>query len=157
MRGDGEGELWRAAADEEVEWLVNKGIVVPVNRNDYKGCNVLNSGWAFKMKCENGKPTRMRPRFVPKGCGQIDYVDVNPSQVTSPVARKASIMMLMSIAVNMNLHTRVIDISKAFFSGKLDEGEIVLSKLPPGPYRTDEKYATHGVDTLWMYKYAHLR
>ena len=154
LRGDGEGELWRAAADEEVEWLVNKGIVVPVNRNDYKGCNVLNSGWAFKMKCENGKPTRMRPRFVPKGCGQIDYVDVNPSQVTSPVARKASIMMLMSIAVNMNLHTRVIDISKAFFSGKLDEGEIVLSKLPPGPYRTDEKYATHGVDTLWLYKYA---
>ena len=106
------------------------------------------------MKCEDGQPKRMRPRFVPKGCGQILSLDVNPSQITSPVARKASIMMLFSAAVNMNMQTRTIDISKAFFSGKLDEGEVVLSKLPPGPYRTDPKYAIHGKNTLWLYVYA---
>jgi hypothetical protein len=154
MRTGGEGELWKEAADEEVNWLVDKGIVKPVNKQDYKGYNILNSGWAFKMKCEDGKPKRMRPRFVPKGCGQIVSMDVNPSQLTSPVARKASIMMLFSAAVNMNLYTRTIDISKAFFSGKLDDGEVVLSKLPPGPYRTDPKYAVHGKDTLWLYIYA---
>ena len=116
MRAGGEGELWKEAADEEVNWLVSKGIVKPVNKHDYEGYNILNSGWAFKMKCEDGKPKRMRPRFVPKGCGQIVSMDVNPSQLTSPVARKASIMMLFSAAVNMNLYTRTIDISKAFFS-----------------------------------------
>ena len=150
-RDGAEGDLWRKATDEEVDWLVSKGVVVPVHKKDYMNHNVLNCGWVFKMKTKAGVPTCARGRFVPKGCGQVMGMDVHPDQVASPVARQSSIKMLFSIVVNQSLYTRVIDIRKAFFSGPLDE--VVLSKLAPG-YRENPKYAVHGKDTLWLYKFA---
>ena len=144
-----EGEKWREASDEEVKWMIEKGVVKPVDKKDYEGKHVLNSGWGFRTKRDKfNNIKRQRARFFPKGCSQVMYADYHPNEVASPVMRKSSLLIIFVICVENKLMTRTIDITKAFFTGELDE--IVLSKLPPG-YRNDPNVAIHGTDTLWLY------
>ena len=149
------GELskkWREASDEEVDWMVDKNVVIPVDGREYPGANVLKSGWVFKTKRDsNNDVKRLRARFFPKGCSQIESVDYQSWNTNSPVMQAASLRLIFSIACQYKMYTRTIDIGKAFSSGDLTE--TVLSQLPPG-YRENPKYAVHGTHTLWLYKRA---
>ena len=106
--------------------MIDKGVVKPVDRKDYEGKHVLNSGWGFRTKRDKfNNIKRQRARFFPKGCSQVMYADYHPNKVASPVMRKSSLLIIFVICVENKLMTRTIDITKAFFSKKQAKSIII--------------------------------
>ncbi|KAL6313697.1 hypothetical protein AAG906_010115 [Vitis piasezkii] len=93
------------------------------------GKNVVGCKWVFAIKVNpNGSVARLKARLVAKGYAQTYGVDY--SDTFSPVARLASIRLIISIAASQHWPLHQLDIKNAFLHGDLQEE--VYMEQPPG-------------------------
>lgn len=93
------------------------------------GRRAIGSKWVFKTKLnENGAAGERKARLVAQGFSQKFGEDYD--EVFAPVARTATLRMLLSVAGKRNYSVNHYDIKTAFLNGTLKEE--VFMKQPPG-------------------------
>ena len=118
---------WIKAMDEELEnmretgtWEVSQ---LPEGRKS------IGSKWVFKTKFDaNGNIAQRKARLVAQGFSQRYGVDYD--EVFAPVARGATMRLLLSVAGMRKLKVKQYDIKAAFLNGKLKEE--IFMRPPPG-------------------------
>ncbi|KAE8224268.1 hypothetical protein CF319_g2806 [Tilletia indica] len=121
-----EWRRWKAAMDDEVNSLVEMGtwelVDLPKDRE------VVGSRWVFKLKLDrDGRAARHKGRLVAQGFTQRDGIDF--SDTFAPVARLATIRIIISIGLALGLNLGSIDIKTAYLNGKLHE-EVYMQQPP---------------------------
>lgn len=110
---------WKCAMDDEIKSIkqFNTWILVdpPPDRK------VLSCRWVLRIKGNGRKKARLVARGNKQEYG-VDYF-----KTFSPVARHASIRLLLSHAAKENLHVKTFDIKTAFLNGDLQE-DIYMSQ-----------------------------
>ena len=146
-RPEPERTMFIKAATEEVEYGFSNGIYQVKHRNSFDG-NVLGNTWVLHMKFDptTNEAKSARSRLTIRGDQQLEWLDYNKYDLYSPVAKKASLFVVLSIAVQFALFLTKVDITKAFNLGELDRE--VCMEVPIG-FRTG-KYAPFGKDTIWQ-------
>ena len=127
---------WMEACDSEFESLSKNETweLVPLPR----GRKAISSKWVFKVKeTVEGLIERYKARLVAKGFLQKYGVDFE--ETFAPVAKFASIRIILSIAAQYKLVLHQMDVKTAFLNGLLEE-EIYM-KQPVG--FVDPKYPDH--------------
>ena len=101
--------------------------------------NIVGCKWVFKIKCNaSGEIEKYKAQLVAKGYSQIQGVDYDKTYV--PVARLASLRMVLAIAAQNSLDIEVFNFHSAFLNGKLGDGEDIYMELPEG-YTTSGNHA----------------
>ena len=146
-RPEPERTMFIKAATEEVEYGFSNGIYQVRHRSSFDG-NVLGNTWVLHMKFDpnTNEAKTARSRLTIRGDQQLEWLDYNKYDLYSPVAKKASLFVVLSIAVQFALFLTKVDITKAFNLGELDRE--VCMEVPVG-FRTG-KYAPFGNDTIWQ-------
>lgn len=94
-----------------------------------EGKKAIDSKWVYKMKFdEDGNVTRLKARLVARGDKQVAGKDYNVT--FSPVAKFASVRILIALATSKKWKLHQLDINNAFLHGYLDK-EIYL-RIPDG-------------------------
>ena len=100
--------------------------------------------WIFKNKSdEHGTVIRNKFRLVAQGYTQVEEVDFD--ETFAPVARLASIRILLAIASHLNFKLYQMDVKSVFLNGMLQEE--VYVEQPKGfvdPHRPDDVYKLKG-------------
>ncbi|PKU78985.1 Retrovirus-related Pol polyprotein from transposon TNT 1-94 [Dendrobium catenatum] len=118
---------WREAMSTEFLALQNQGTwsLVPLPSDK----PVIGSKWTFKIKLlPNGQVDRYKARLVAQGCSQV--FGLNFTETFSPVAKMATIRMLITVALNKQWQITQLDITNAFLHGELHDE--VYMKQPRG-------------------------
>lgn len=96
-----------------------------------QGRKAIGSKWVFKTKLdENGNLVGRKARLVAQGYSQKYGVDYD--EVFAPVARSASMKILLSVAGTRKYVVKQYDIKTAFLNGSLEEE--IFMKPPPGQH-----------------------
>ena len=118
---------WKNAFTEEYNSLIKNKTWKLVRRP--KGRNVVTSKWVCKhKKDEFGQIVRFKGRLVARGYTQVyglDYLDT-----FAPVAKLASLRIILAIAAVEDLEIHQMDVVAAFLAGHLDE--IIYMEQPEG-------------------------
>ena len=130
-------EEFQKGMDREVNQLIKKDTWVEVARSSLRaGANVIRSTWAFKIaRNPDGSVKKFRSRFCARGDTQIEGVDV--FETYAPVVSWSTVRMLLTLAVQLDLKTRTIDISNAFVSASLGPEEEIYLEMPRGYEKED--------------------
>lgn len=125
--------IWKNAVGLEITALETKETWTVVSLPP--GKHVIGCRWVFTIKYKaDGTVDRPKVRLVAKGYTQlegVDYIDT-----FSPVAKLASVKLLLGLASAFGWTLTQMDVSNAFLHGDLDE-EIYMS-LPQGYTPTGE-------------------
>jgi transposase InsO family protein len=122
-----ESDKWRDAMDYEIAAL--KKMQTWELTELPSGRRAVGSKWVYKLKRDaSGDVFKYRARLVAKGFTQQHGVDYN--EVFAPVARFASIRLLLGMANLLNLEVHQMDVQSAFLNGKIEEE--IFMKQPPG-------------------------
>ena len=112
------GKQWEEEFMNEYKALMknNTWRLVPRPAN----CQVVSSKWVLKHKKDQfGRITRLKARLVARGFSQVFGVDY--LETFAPVAKVASIRILLAIAVAVDLEIHQMDVVTAFLANSLDE------------------------------------
>lgn len=115
---------WKSAMEEEMESLRKMQTWKLVDLPE--GHQALTSKWVFRIKGND----RKKARLVAKGYDQkygADYFET-----FSPVARHASIRLILSHAAQVKIYIETFDIKTAFLNGNLSQ-EIYM--FQPGGFQ----------------------
>lgn len=104
---------WRKAMQEEIDALKAMDVWKLVDLPE--GKKPLTCKWVLREKVDG----RLKARIVARGFDQIRGIDY--SETFAPVARHASIRILLCYAASKRLKIRIFDINTAFLNGKLSE------------------------------------
>ena len=118
---------WRQAMIDEMCALQSSGTweLVPLP----SGKSLVGCRWLYTVKVgPDGKIDRFKARLVAKGYTQVFGLDY--SDTFSPVAKMASVRLLLSIAAIRHWSLHQLDIKNAFLHGDLEEE--VYMEQPPG-------------------------
>ena len=111
-----------------------------------EGRKIINSKWVFKIKRdENGNITLYKARLVAKGCAQKRGYDYDETYV--PVARLATLRILLSTIVENDLFASQLDVESAFLHGDLHE--TIYMKVPPGIVAKDSQVCKLTKNVVW--------
>jgi hypothetical protein len=94
------------------------------------GTHVVKTTWSFKIaRLPDGTIKKFRSRFCVRGDTQKDV-----GEVFAPVVQWSTIKMCLSMANQLDLHSRAIDISNAFCTAPLDpsESKDIYVEMPRG-------------------------
>jgi hypothetical protein len=120
-------ECWRQAMQVELQALENTGTWVLVDLPPHVkpiGCR-----WVYKVKHHaDGTVERYKARLVAKGYNQIEGLDY--FDTFSPVAKLATVRMVIALASIDNWFLHQLDVNNAFLHGDLQED--VYMQPPPG-------------------------
>ena len=112
---------------EEVEYMDKNSVWSLVPRPP--GARVMKSRWVYDEKTnDKGEVIRHRARLVAKGYDQRKGIDYQ--EVFAPVAKYATLRMLLAFAAQKDFSLMVLDVKKAFLNGKLEES--VFMEQPEG-------------------------
>jgi Reverse transcriptase (RNA-dependent DNA polymerase) len=100
--------------------------------------NIVGCRWTFVMKHDASDAiARYRARLIAQGFSQVPGVDF--FETYAPVAKMASMCLLLAMSARLDLEIHQIDIKSAYLNGEFKEGEIIYMRLPPGIHLTDDK------------------
>jgi hypothetical protein len=100
--------------------------------------NIVKNKWVFKIKRDAaGRIERYKARLVAKGFTQVYGIDYHDTW--APVARLASIRLLLAIAAQNGWPVDMFDFNSAFLNGELDPDEEVFMEQPQGYEESDRK------------------
>jgi hypothetical protein len=113
-----QAHAWHAVMQQEYDFLVDNGtwelVDLPAGRT------VVNNMRIYKIKSDTeGEVSRLKARFVAKGCSQragLDYMET-----FSPVIRMASLRLFLAMAAAMDLDLCQHDIDTAFMYAPIKE------------------------------------
>lgn len=113
-----DSKLWMQAIQEEYDSLIHNNTwtvrILPSNRTPIK------SKWIFKIKPGgNGAEPRNKARLVAKGYSQRFGMDFD--QTFAPVAKQATLRIILSFVAAYDLEMCQLDIKTAFLYGELSE------------------------------------
>lgn len=117
---------WLKAIDKELNSLAENDTWEIVAKQ--VNSKLLGTRWIFKLKDEPNERKTYKARLVVRGFQQREGIDY--AETYAPVARMATIRMVLAISVQKHLHTRHLDVTTAFLYGKLEE-EVYL-RTPDG-------------------------
>ena len=121
-----DAHLWKAAMDKEIASMHDQNVWSIVPTPDK---NIVGSGWVYRIKKEDGVPTRHKARLVAQGFSQQPGVDFG--EVYAPVVRYDSLRLLvLALALYSKWDIMQLDVQAAFLYGILHE-EIYM-RLPDG-------------------------
>jgi len=113
-----EVQMWKEAVNSEIESILSKHTWEFANL--LPGSKPIESKWIFKRKLKPGESiNKYKARLVVKSYWQKEGHDCFDTY--SPVTRKTSIWMLITIAVLHNLDIHQIDVKTVFLNGELNE------------------------------------
>ena len=102
------------------------------------GANIVSCRWVFHAKKDAaGNVYRYRARLVARGFSQIPGVDFFDTY--APVAKMASIRVILALAARFDLDVHQVDIKSAYLNGDFEENEVIYMALPPGLELTKDK------------------
>lgn len=142
---------WREAMDVEIKAIerTNTWTVVPLPKHNH----CIRSKWVYKVKYKPDETVeRYKARHVAKGYNQQEGVDF--LDTFSPVAKIATVKVILTLAVTFNWPPFQMDVNNAFFNGDLFE-EVYMA-LPLG-YKASsqgEKMACHLNKSIYGLKQA---
>ena len=120
---------WDLAIKTELDALKKAGTWGIVERP--KGRNIVKCKWVFKIKKDAaGNIERYKARLVAKGFTQIQGIDYYDTW--APVAKFASICLLLAIATQNGWPINMFDFHSAFLNGQLDSDEEIFMEQPLG-------------------------
>uniref|UniRef100_A0A146LH62 Retrovirus-related Pol polyprotein from transposon TNT 1-94 n=3 Tax=Lygus hesperus TaxID=30085 RepID=A0A146LH62_LYGHE len=124
---------WMLAMKEEMSSLLENEVWELTDRPP--DAKIVDCKWVYKTKIDTDGKIRYKARLVAKGFSQhygIDYFET-----FSPVVRRSSIRLLLSLAAQMDLKIVHFDVQTAFLHGELQE--TVFMKQPEGFSSADSK------------------
>ena len=125
---------WEEAINTELKSLDNAHTWNVVNRP--KDTNVVSCKWVFKIKKNAaGEIDKYKVHLVAHGFTQQYSIDYN--ETYAPVARLASLCLILVITAHQNWDINVFDFHSAFLNSKLDDDKIIFMELPPGFNKQD--------------------
>ena len=119
-------EKWLEAEASELASLASKGVFLPTILP--QGKSVIDTRWVFALKYKNGEIARFKARLVAKGFEQIAGIDFD--QTFSPVARMASLRLVLALSAIYRFEVHQMDVDTAFLNADLEEE--VYIRAPEG-------------------------
>ena len=108
---------WKRAMDEEMKAMKDNKVFELVMRP--QNATVITNKWVFKLKKnEKGEIVKRKARLVARGFNQIAGMDYD--DIFAPVARIASLRVLLALAARLKMTTRHMDVVTAFLHGDID-------------------------------------
>ena len=117
---------WLAAESCELASLESKGVFVPTTLP--QGKSLIDTRWVYALKYKNGEIARFKARLVAKGFEQIAGIDFD--QTFSPVARMASLRLVLALSAIYRFEVHQMDVETAFLNADLEEE--VYIRAPEG-------------------------
>ncbi|XP_072066897.1 uncharacterized protein [Arachis hypogaea] len=122
-----DSDFWKEAIQDKMDSIMRNNTWKLVDLP--RGSKAISSKWIFKKKMKvDGTVDKFKARLVAKGFAQkegIDYFDTY-----APVARIATIRVLIALASIFNFVIHQMDVKTTFLNGELDEE--VYMKQPEG-------------------------
>jgi hypothetical protein len=127
---------WESAIRIELDALKRAGTWGLVERP--KGRNIVKCKWVFRVKKNaEGRIEKYKARLVAKGFTQVYGVDYYDTW--APVAKLASIRLILDIAAQNSWPIEMFDFHSAFLNGELDCDEEIFMEQPHGYEEFDKK------------------
>jgi hypothetical protein len=118
---------WELACMSELRAFETMGVYEVVPRP--KDRKVVGSKWVFRIKRgPDGSIQKYKARIVAQGFTQIEGIDYD--ETFAPVAKLASLRVILAIAAEKNLEMHQMDVKSAYLNGTLTN-EIFMT-APPG-------------------------
>jgi len=118
---------WEVACEAERRAFERMGVYEVVPRP--KGRKVVGSKWVFRIKRgPDGEIQKYKARVVAQGFTQIEGIDYD--ETFAPVAKFASLRVILALAAEHNLEVQQMDVKSAYLNGNLQEE--IFMEAPPG-------------------------
>ena len=120
-----DAEYWKEAVYSEMDSFMSNGTWEITDCPS--GCKPVGCKWIFKKKMRpDGTIEKYKESLMAKGYTQKEGEDFFDTY--SPVARIATIRVLLALAASYGLHVHQMDVNTAFLYGELEE-EIYIEQL----------------------------
>ena len=114
----------------EIDDIIGTGKATIVTRPPF-GTPVIGSTWAGRRKpATSTAPARIKMRIAPWGFQQQDGVNYNKDKISSATPMLQTIMMVLAISCQRNMHDSQLDVTGAFSLCNLEED--IYVEMPAG-------------------------
>ena len=128
---------WTKAVEQEYQRMVSNGVFEEVSKEKATS-RPITSVWAMKRKSDG----TLRARLAARGFQQIQGLHYDPRSISSPVVSKATVRMVLILALMRDWTIEIVDVRGAFLQGEFLKGEVIYMQVPKG----FEKY--YGKDSV---------
>ena len=119
-----DADLRREAAEKEIKSLQHLNVYKLVPRSTVPpGQKVIDTKWVFKVTANQ----TYKARLVAQGWNQVPGQD--GGSTFAPVCRLLSVRMVLTIAAEMDLEVRQLDVKTAFLYADIEE-EVFVAEAP---------------------------
>jgi hypothetical protein len=126
---------WKEAMDEELVALEAHNTWEVVDK--LKNINIVGCRWTFIIKKDAaGNIIRYKVRLVAQGFSQVQGIDFFDTY--TPIAKMATIRMVLALAACYDHEIHQVDIKNAFLNRKFEDNETIHMRFPPGVEITKE-------------------